>query len=205
MDLEFLGIKEVEQKVIRSRVKNTAQAKAQQFYLKHQQIIKNIKEIVTLPEKDGELVNILSNNQFNAFTFIPFILSQKSIKRLSVTTYSINQKTIDAILELYLTKKVEKLDFFISLHFLQTRPKIAKTMIEAHDKYKEINVGFSFSHAKITIMDDYVITGSGNLTKNTRTEQYILAKSKEMAKFFHDSFFKEFELTSELRRLAENG
>jgi len=204
MDLSLFDIKEEKQqdKVVKSIKQNKAWGKHQKFYLKHQEIIKNIGEITEFPENDGEMVNILSNNQFNAFTFIPFILSKRKIKSLSIATYSINQKIIDAVLELYINKQVKELNFFVSLHFLRTRGYIAKSMIEAHEKYKDINVGFAFSHAKITIMDNFVVVGSGNMTKNTRVEQYILANSKEMADFFRDNFFENFELNENLRKLA---
>jgi len=208
MDLEFLQkIGKVESNLngqpalVRNSENNTAYAKSQKFILKHQQMINNIKEILELPKK-GEIVNIMSNNQFNAFTFIPFILSQKKIKTLSVVSYSITETVIDSLVDLVRTKQVERLNLFLSQHLIAIRPKISKKIMRIYEKGDlNINLGFARSHAKITIMDNYVISGSGNMNKNAKLEQYFLSNSKEMAAFFLENFFDKFEITEEQRGL----
>ena len=211
MDLEFLGIDKQtqakdEKKIIHQQEKNKGYAKSVKFYLKEQKQVKNIKELIGHLPKENEIINILSNSQFNAFTFIPFVLSQAKIEEVSVITYSITTKVIDSLVNLVLEKEIEKLNLFLSDHLLSMRKEISHKLFKIHDRqdglYKNINIGFTFSHAKITVMDDYIISGSGNMNMNSRLEQYFFIKSKEIRDFFMNNFFNNFSITEADRERA---
>ena len=170
-----------------------AAARANKFKLKHQKRITSLEQIASVPE-NGEIYNILSNSQFNAFTFIPFVMKYKSIKEISIITYNISEEVIRNLCDLLEREEIERLNIFVSDHVLRRRANVAKLLIRKYKELKKLNIGFTYSHAKITIMDNYVITGSGNMNQNARTEQYILANSKEMAGFFKENYFDLFPL-----------
>lgn len=200
LDLDVLGIKSpIEQqnawnseKVVKDSGVVKASSKKEKFILKHQQQLKSLKELIVDLPKKGELFNLLANSQFNSYTFIPYILSRTEIKSLSVVTYSITNKVIDSLMELIKTNKIENLNLFISDHILNRRSDTAKKLIDNYKKYDNVHVGFTHSHAKIIIMDEYSVTGSGNMNSNGRIEQYVLMNSEIASKFYLDNFFKEF-------------
>ena len=198
MLLDITG-KTPQKKVTHIKRKSDIKTKTEKFKLKHQKIIKNIGEIFDIPKKD-EVINILTNNQFNAYSFIPYILSKQKIKKLYVITYFITPTVIENLSNYAISGEVEELYLYVSDHILRRRERTAKMLIELFDKYDNIKIGFAFSHAKITIMDNFVITGSGNMNKNSRIEQYMFFNNQDIADFFKSAFFQEFKITEKTRK-----
>ena len=67
-----------------------------------------------LPERD-ECMFLWTVNSFNAFTFIPYVLKYGGIiDRLSVTTYSINKRIIDALVRYMDSGQIKNVDLLLS-------------------------------------------------------------------------------------------
>ena len=84
------------------------------YLLAHYEKIKNLdKDLKRLPSAD-EFFFLHSDVQFNAFTFILFVSKYSRIKKLHATTYSINRKVIDALIQLYDSGKIEQIEVMVS-------------------------------------------------------------------------------------------
>jgi hypothetical protein len=69
-----------------------------QYILTHFERVTNVeRDLKRLPEKE-EFFGLFSEGQFNAFTFIPFVIKEKTIKQFYLATYSINRKVITALM-----------------------------------------------------------------------------------------------------------
>ena len=95
-----------------------AQATDQQlgvkFLAEHYKKIDSLKNLVGLPQR-GEIYFLFTQNSFNAFTFIPYIISQcGQIEELIISTYSINQRILQAFIKLMDSHQLHRVHILIS-------------------------------------------------------------------------------------------
>lgn len=144
------------------------------------------KDLKRLPEKD-EFFFLQSDNSFNAFTFIPVILENQSASHLYATTYSINKQVINALVELHTSGKIDQITLCISDTMIRRNPVTTDLLAAINKEYANINVLFSWVHAKVCLIETekahYVIEGSGNWSENAYYEQYTFANSKGLFDF----------------------
>lgn len=144
------------------------------------------KDMKRLPERE-EFFFLQSDNSFNAFTFIPVVLENQSAKRMFVTTYSINKRVINALVELHQNGLVDEITLLISDTMLRRNPVTTDLLAAMNREYANINVLFAWVHAKVCLIEtkdaDYVIEGSGNWSDNAYYEQYTFANSKGLYDF----------------------
>jgi hypothetical protein len=153
----------------------------------HYQKVGNVKkDLKRLPEAE-EFFFLQSDNSFNAFTFIPVILENQSAQKLFVTTYSINKRVLNALVELHRNGLVDEITLLISDTMLRRNPMIADLLASVNREYANINVLFAWVHAKVCLVKTkeahYVIEGSGNWSENAYYEQYTFANSKGLYDF----------------------
>ena len=174
------------------------------YLLAHYQKVANVKKDITrLPERE-EFFFLQSDNQFNAFTFIPVVLENQSAKKMFVTTYSINKRVINALVELHRDGLVDEITLLISDTMLSRNTVITDLLASVNREYANINVLFAWVHAKVCLIETkeahYVIEGSGNWNENAYYEQYIFANC---AKLF--AFRKKLFTDVQIRHRAVNG
>lgn len=153
----------------------------------HYQKVSSVKkDLKRLPEAD-EFFFLQSDNSFNAFTFIPVVLEDQSASHLYATTYSINKQVINALVELHKTGKVDQITLCISDTMIRRNPVTTDLLAAISREYANINVLFSWVHAKVCLIETknahYVIEGSGNWSENAYYEQYTFANSKGLFDF----------------------
>lgn len=153
----------------------------------HYQKVANVKKDLTrLPEAE-EFFFLQSDNSFNAFTFIPVVLENQSAKKMFVTTYSINKRVINALVELYQSGKVDEITLLISDTMLRRNAMVTDLLSAVNREFANINVLFAWVHAKVCLIETnnahYVIEGSGNWNENAYYEQYTFANSKGLYDF----------------------
>lgn len=174
------------------------------YLIAHYQKIANIeRDIGRLPERE-EFFFLQSDNSFNAFTFIPWILEQKQVKHLFASTYSINKRVIAALMELHAQGRIDQITLLVSDTMLKRNPVTADLLASQAAVYANVNVLFAWVHAKVCLMetaeDHYVIEGSGNWSENAYYEQYMLANSRGLF-----DFRKKLFTDVEIRYRAKNG
>lgn len=163
----------------------------------HYQKLEGVKkDLKRLPESD-EFFFLQTDKQFNAFTFIPFILQNESAKRLLATTYSINKRVIEALCDLHKEGLVDEITLLVSDTMLKRNPVTTDLLSAVNREYANINVLFGWSHAKVCLIETknahYIIEGSGNWSENAAYEQYILANCKRLFGF-REKLFTEIEI-----------
>lgn len=157
------------------------------YLLAHYQKVEAVKkDISRLPEAE-EFFFLQSNNAFNAFTFIPVVLEQASCREMFVTTYSINKRVLNALVELHKSGGIDQITLLISDTILQRNPMVSDLLSAVNKQYANINILFAWVHAKVCLIKTdssyYVVEGSGNWSENAYYEQYVLANSKGLYDF----------------------
>lgn len=161
------------------------------------------KDINRLPEKD-EYFFLQSDNSFNAFTFIPVVLEHQSATHLYATTYSINKRVINALVELHNSGLVDEITLLVSDTLLRRNPVTVDLLASVNRAHANINVLFAWVHAKVCLIETktahYVIEGSGNWSENAYYEQYLFANCANLF-----AFRKKLITEVQIRHKALNG
>lgn len=157
------------------------------YLLAHYQKVASVKkDMKRLPERE-EFFFLQSENSFNAFTFIPVVLEHQSAKRMFATTYSINKRVINALVELHQNGLVDEITLLVSDTMLKRNQITSDLLAAINREYANINVLFAWVHAKVCLIEtkaaNYVIEGSGNWSENAYYEQYMFANSKGLYDF----------------------
>lgn len=157
------------------------------YLLAHYQKVDSVKKDISRLPTEEEFFFLQSNNSFNAFTFIPVILEKESCKELFVTTYSINKRVLNALVELHKSGLIDKITLLISDTILMRNTMVSDLLAAVNKEYANINILFAWVHAKVCLLktdsSNYVIEGSGNWSENAYYEQYVFANSKGLYDF----------------------
>lgn len=134
-----------------------------------------------------EFFFLQTDNSFNAFTFIPFIAKFETIEHLSVCTYSISRRVIDALIELHDKGFCDRVTLMISDSLIKRNPTTIDLLASKIASRPNFEVNFSWSHAKVSLIktkENYFgIEGSGNHSENAHYEQYLFYNSKDTYEF----------------------
>ncbi|HBZ67586.1 MAG TPA: hypothetical protein DEO70_12180 [Bacteroidales bacterium] len=149
------------------------------FLTLHMQKINSLRDLCgRLPASD-ELMLLWTLKQFNAFTFIPFIVENAGIiLELVISTYSISSKVVDALIALVDRGQVKHIHISISDSVKFRIPRVVdhlESLLQTRGEH--ISVLYGWNHSKCTLMHTdtgyYVVEGSGNFTENAQHEQYL--------------------------------
>jgi hypothetical protein len=168
------------------------------YLLAHYQKIKGLeKDLPRCPERE-EFFFLQTDAAFNAFTFIPFVSRNESIKHLFASTYSISRRTIEALVEMHDKGVIEEITLMISDSMRKRNPVTMDLLFGLANTRANLHVQFAWVHAKVCLMQtmsgNYIVEGSGNWSENAQYEQYVFANSKKLYEFR-----KELFTTSKLR------
>jgi hypothetical protein len=160
-----------------SGVEETEDKSLRLYKEKTYKVIEYISEI-KLPN-ENEQIRLITKRSFNSVAFIQFICEKEIIEHLILVVYSFNHEAAKIIEELINNGKIKKATVFMSnLRNKAHRQKeqLTKDLFIRNPKIKLI---FASSHAKIVAMktnenNHYIIEGSGNLSYNSRIEQYVI-------------------------------
>lgn len=174
------------------------------YLVAHYQKLEKLEaDLQRLPEEE-EFFFLQSDNSFNAFTFIPWILKQKKVKHLYATTYSINKRVIETLAEFHSKGYIDQITLLVSDSLLKRNPSTADLLASMNCHFPNIHILFAWVHAKVALLetqeDYYVIEGSGNWSENAYYEQYLFANSKGLF-----DFRRQLITEAEIRYKAENG
>ena len=175
------------------------------FVEKTYQVIKQIEEI-GLP-KENEQIKLITFRSFNAVHFLNYIAKKEKVTHLLLVVYSINAEAARFIDEMINAGMIERATILISN--LRNKAHRQKEQI-TRDLFVEnpkVDLFFCSSHAKIMAMktenNHYVIEGSGNLSYNSRVEQYTLDNDKKLFEFTLNWMNEVRELLKGTKELIE--
>lgn len=153
----------------------------------HYQKIKSLPEdLQRLPNKE-EIFFLQTESSFNAFTFIPLIARHQGIKELFASTYSINIRVIEALVELHDAGIIEQITLMVSDSLIKRNPTTINHINALIRTRPNIKLTYSWNHSKVCIMktafSHFVVEGSGNWSENALYEQYIFMNSEQTYEF----------------------
>ena len=153
-----------------------------------------LKDLKILPKKN-EQIRIVTHKNFSSIDFIIMISKIEKITELNLAIYRINLKSLFTLIELH--KKIKfKMNIVVSNFFRASKRKeVWHTELKYYaEKTKDVTSFHCDTHAKISLVKTeknyYVIEGSGNMSSNSRIEQYLFENSKETFDF-HSKWIKE--------------
>lgn len=172
-----------------SGVEDLEDPKYLSFVEKTYQIIHTVEQI-GLP-KPGHQLRIVTFRTFNASLFLSYICEKEMVEELLLVVYSINAEAAKMIESLVSQGKVKKATVLMSN--LRNKAHRQKEQItrDLFVNNPNIDLFFAQSHGKIMAMKTqsgnyYSVEGSGNLSFNSRIEQYIVDNDKGLFEFTRD-------------------
>lgn len=149
-------------------------------------VIKNVEE-VGLP-MPNEQVRLITFRSFNASVFFAYLCQKTTIEHIAISVYSINHEAATLIDRLVKERKIQRVTMLMSnLRNKAHREKEHLTR-QLFVNNPNIDLFFAKTHAKIAVTkcacgNYYCLEGSGNMSYNSRIEQYVLDNSKGLYEF----------------------
>lgn len=166
------------------------------FILKNKITINELSDICFSLPKKGEQIRIVTQKRFNAFALISWLISNvQNIDEILLTTYRIDENTLNGIKNILETRNINKLIIVLSAFFTSTKIKepFAEQLKDLAISNEKVKAIFCHNHTKIMAVKSkdgsFVIEGSGNLTGNARIEQYSIIESEDVYDFHRDWIF----------------
>lgn len=156
----------------------------------HIEKVNSLKRLMGRVPGRGEIYFLWTLNSFNAFTFITYIIKHfGTIRQLTFSTYSINERILTSLVRWYDKGAIEKIYICISDSIRSRVPKV-NDQLQAFSSTRNIEIGYAWNHSKVTLIrtDEhfFVVAGSGNFSENALNEQYIFLNDERVYNFFSD-------------------
>lgn len=168
------------------------------FLQMHMHKINSLRDLCgRLPESD-QLMLLWTLKQFNAFTFIPYIIQHSGvIRELAISTYSISSKVIDSLFALVDRQEVSHVHITISDSVKFRIPRVVDHLESLmQTRPGQISVIYGWNHSKCTLMrtdkGHFVVEGSGNFTENAQHEQYLFYNNPDAFAFRKQNIYGVF-------------
>ena len=149
--------------------------------------LQDLKEITDLP-KENEQIRILTDKGFNIATALLIICEKEIIIDAVFSVYRINAKAIEIIKELIKLGKIKKLHILLNHNIGKQKPELYAPLTELK---KICIIEYNDTHMKImtakTEKNNYIFEGSGNLSNNSRFEQYIFENNAQVMEFYSNA------------------
>jgi hypothetical protein len=160
--------------------------KYKKFIEKTYQIIESVEEI-GLP-RENEQIRLVTFKSFNAALFLAHICEKEKIKHLLLVVYSINAEAAQLICSLIDSGKIEKCTILMSNLRNKAHRKKEQVTRDMFVDNAKVDLFFASAHSKIMCMETekdnfYCLEGSGNLSFNSRVEQYVIDNDKKLFYF----------------------
>lgn len=160
--------------------------KYKKFVLKTYQIIEKIEEL-GMPRKN-EQIRLVTFKSFNAAVFLAHICEKENIKELNLVVYSINAEAAKLINGLIEKKSIGKCIILMSNLRNKAHRKKEQITRDMFVDNPNVELFFASAHSKIMSMKTennnfYTLEGSGNLSFNSRIEQYVLDNDEHLFTF----------------------
>lgn len=169
-----------------SGVEETADRLLKSYKKKTCEVIERLHTI-GLPNK-GEQLRLITKRSFNAIAFLQWVMSlEGNVDEALFCIYSINHEASVMINDMVTRGQIKTATILMS----NLRNKAHRSKEEATKNYfvknPNIELIFASSHSKIMSFKSgenyYTVEGSGNLSYNSRIEQYIIDNDKVVFDF----------------------
>ena len=160
----------------------------EKFLKAHDHKLESLKNLAGRLPEDQEIFFMWTLKSFNAFTFIPFVIRNAgNIEELTIATYSISTRIIDALMKIIKRGNILKVHLLISDSLPYRLPRVHDHLQALIVNREEISVSYAWNHSKIALLKTknafFVVEGSGNFGENAQYEQYVFMNSKQVYDF----------------------
>src|SRR5690606_5621600 len=111
----------------------------------------------------------------------------QGIKELHASTYSINRRVVDALVELHDGGLIDSITLLISDSMIKRNAQTIDHLNALVRTRPNIKVLYAWVHAKVCIMrtehNNFIVEGSGNWSENAQLEQYLFTNSLDAYEF----------------------
>jgi len=150
--------------------------------------VASLKDLIKKLPDENEIFFIWTVSSFTGFTFIPLIISECGIiEELTLATYSINKRILNALVKLINDKQILQVNILISDALQYQLPKVYEQLQGIISHHDNISVRYGWNHAKIACIrageQKFVVEGSGNWGENAQHEQYVFIRSSNIYEF----------------------
>lgn len=150
--------------------------------------IVSLKELIKKLPDENEIYFIWTTSSFTGFTFIPMLINECGIiDELTLATFSINKRILNALVKLIADGKILKVNMLISDALPYQLPKVFEHLKSVLSNHDNITVRYGWNHAKIACIrigdEKFVVEGSGNWGENAQHEQYVFTRCKNIYEF----------------------
>lgn len=172
-----------------SGVEETKDRMLKVYKEKTAKVIENL-QFIGLPKKNEQL-RLITKRSFNSIAFLEWVMSKEGIVDEALfCIYSINHEASVIINDMVSCGKIKTATILMS----NLRNKAHRAKEEATKNYfinnPNIELIFASSHSKIMSFKSgenyYTVEGSGNLSYNSRIEQYVIDNDKLIFDFTKD-------------------
>lgn len=153
---------------------------------KHCHLIADL-ETIGLP-KEGEQFRLITRRNFNTVQFLDYISKKETITNLKIAIYSINYFAAKLIIDLVNEGRIKKVEMLMSNLRNKAHREKERIIKELLVENENIDLFFCSSHAKVFSCKTeagnyYTLEGSGNMSYNSRIEQYSIDNDKILYDF----------------------
>lgn len=169
-----------------SGLEDLEDSKYKKFIKKTYQVIQKIEEL-GLPKKN-EQVKIITFRPFNAAVFLKYIAEKEGAENCQLVVYSINGEAAIMIDDLIKKGQIENCQILMSNLRNKAHRKKEQITRDLFVNNPKVDLFFASSHAKILSVKTkkgnfYSLEGSGNLSYNSRVENYCIDNDENLYNF----------------------
>jgi hypothetical protein len=151
--------------------------------------VQNWSGIVNQPLEEGLQYRIITKKAFNAISVLRFLLQEYEIIEIHLAIYRMNLPAVDCLKEIISTNKIKS--YILLSNFFRENKRYERWSEELATFAKKsihTKLAYSRNHAKVLTAltacgKKIVFEGSGNLSDNSRLEQYIYEQNKDSYDF----------------------
>lgn len=169
-------------------IKPPKQKELKEYNLKYDNALKLANDISI---NKAERYFVIINGSFYFGDFIEALVKSKPyhVKKMIVSTLSLNENNVDSFANLLNGGFVDSLDLIVSDYFYShERSNLIPYIYKELDKGNKFQLAAAGSHCKLCIFETHcgkfvVIHGSANLRTSGNIEQIVIEENKELYKF----------------------
>lgn len=151
-------------------------------------VLNRINDLGGVPSVN-ECFHIVTKSQINSFDFILLFLATNKIDTLTIAFYRIGKKIVQELKDLHDKGQIRKINLLVN----DGGPKLCPDVYNLIKQYEKdtFQVKIANTHTKIICLETdekkyFVIEGSGNMSQNSKIEQYLFTQNKALYDFHLD-------------------
>lgn len=163
--------------------------------------VRKLTDLMECLPAENEQIRFITQQNFNAFAIFLYLLENKQMEEVYMTTYSVDRHTIQGIIEIVEKEQPFTLTILLASLVKHDKPLLRQKLIDLAKYNENVHYAEAYNHTKLIAVktkcgEYYVMEGSGNLSANARIESYLFENSKDSF-LFHKAWINDILYDSE--------